>query len=150
MSPTREAAEVKWLAQLASMRDAVAELKLDENYRKKEEYGYGLFLDEEDFSGGSGGDDVWDIDSEEDDDDVDDGYSTNLPDSLRNHDDSNAAEDGSYGKNWLRKSCVAFALRKSGLNANEMEDQIMALLASGNQGAVIPIPRTLTLNQFRR
>ena len=42
----------------------------------------------------------------------------------------------SYDREWLRKSCAAFASRRSGLNASDLEKQVVALLASDSQSRI--------------
>ncbi|KAH8802688.1 Sec63 Brl domain-containing protein [Xylogone sp. PMI_703] len=123
---TLDSAEAEWRSQVAAMRAALADLKLppkapDSDFLPPELKSLDINLeDEEDFTSGNSGDDVWDFisDSEEDD------YSTDSNDAL------NFTSTESYGQEWLTRKCVAFATRKQGLSANDLQEQIVALLAS--------------------
>lgn len=130
MSPFAEPTESQWLAQLASMRDAIAGLKLDRPDGTVPEYGHDLVLQDEEVTGGSSSDDIWDIFSEAEEDNYSsDSWNeegTSLPDAN--------ISDNAYGQVWLKSKCVTFADRKSGLNANELQDQVSALLASTMKG----------------
>ncbi|KAK5001861.1 hypothetical protein LTR28_012140, partial [Elasticomyces elasticus] len=54
-------AESQWLAQLTAMRAAIAELKLPQTNGTTQDYGKDIILDDEDFSGTSSGEDIWDL-----------------------------------------------------------------------------------------
>lgn len=117
-----DAAEAEWLAQLAAMRAALADLKLPSPQADGQTkiYGSDIDLNEDDFTSGNSGDDVWDFisDSEEDQ------FSSDMvPDAFD-------AEVGVYGPQWLRSKCILFAQRKQGLAAEDLQEQIMALLGS--------------------
>lgn len=127
MSPSFQSAQSQWLAQLASMRAAIEELKLNQVDSNTQSYGCDLLLDDDDLTGCSGSDDVWDILSEEEDE-----YSSDHLDG-----EEKAHFDGDidrYGDEWLRSKTVAFASRRSGLDPHELEEQIIALLASDSKG----------------
>src|SRR5690242_2614610 len=123
---TLDSAEAEWRSQVAAMRAALADLKLppkapDSDFLLPELKSLDINLeDEEDFTSGNSGDDVWDFisDSEEDE------YSIDSNDAL------NFTSTESYGQEWLTRKCVAFATRKQGLSANDLQEQIIALLAS--------------------
>lgn len=125
MSPSAvESAEAQWVAQLAVMRDALADLKLptaQTNNGQGSHYGSDIDFDDEDTSGNSG-DDVWDFISDDDDDQ----YSSDLIDG---HDITTTSNTG-YGPQWLKSKCVGFASRRQGLAPEDLQEQIMALLAS--------------------
>jgi antiviral helicase SLH1 len=121
MAPTATgSAEAQWIAQLTAMRAALADLKLPNSDLRP--YGADTDLDDEDFTSGNSGDDVWDFisDSEEE---------LSSSDLFDDHTVGEAhAED--YGPQWLRSRCIGFASRKQGLSAEDLQEQIMALLAS--------------------
>ena len=127
MAPaTLDSAEVQWQAQLAAMKAALADLKLPEKTTHGGEvgsYGSDIDFDDEGFTSGNSGDDVWDFigDSEED------LYSSDL-----NEDLTPESETEGYGPQWLKSKCIGFASRKQGLSGEDLQDQIMALLASGS------------------
>lgn len=133
MSPAAESAESQWLAQLAAMREAIAGLKLEQPNGSVQEYGHDLLVDDDDLTGDSGKDAIWDIFSEEE----DYVYSSDLLD----EDDENLPGEGTFGDkhglDWLRSKCVAFTSRKSGLDASELHEQLLALLESDMRGMLI-------------
>ncbi|MCJ1382493.1 hypothetical protein MMC17_005606 [Xylographa soralifera] len=120
-----ETAQSQWLAQLASMRQAIAELKLDKTSSTDPSYGQDLLVDD-DLTGGSGSDDIWDILSEEE----DDGYSSDLLDELREPLNNGHINGVSRGLEWLGMRTTSLAGQKSGLDAQELQGQILAMLAS--------------------
>ncbi|EPE24285.1 P-loop containing nucleoside triphosphate hydrolase [Glarea lozoyensis ATCC 20868] len=115
-----DSAEARWQTQLANMRAALADLKLPQN-NGDTLYDSDVAFEEEDFTSGNSGDDVWDFisDSEED------VYSS---DSNGDHDPP--IPNGSYGPQWLRSKCLLLSSRKQGLRGEDLQEQIMALLAS--------------------
>ncbi|KAH0556380.1 hypothetical protein GP486_005698 [Trichoglossum hirsutum] len=100
------------------MRGALAELNLsqqnDSNRSETKQYGQDILLDDKDFFSANGYDDLWDYTSDEED------YSS---DYIGN------ADGVVYGMEWLRERCQDFAERKAGLDARELEEQIVALLS---------------------
>lgn len=127
MSPSVQSAQSQWLAQLASMRAAIEELKLNQVDSNIQSYGRDLLLDDDDLTVGSGSDDIWDILSEEEDD-----YSSDPLDGEEKAHSSGDSDE--HGNDWLRLKTVAFACRRSGLDPHELEEQIVALLASDSKG----------------
>lgn len=130
MSPSADTAASQWLEQLAAMRAAIAELKLPQtNGDAKDvpgEQDYGL--DDEDLSPASGSDDIWDLISDEDDYDFSDD-SLEPPPTFQQEDFGEpTAAIGTKG--WLRDCCVDVSSRGSGLDADTLEQQITAVLAS--------------------
>ncbi len=125
MSPaTFDSAEAEWQTQFAAMRAALAELQLpDKTIDSQTDY-YGSDIDfdeEEDFSANSG-DDVWDFI-----DGTDEAYSSDG----NNYTPEEPTEPtNGYGPQWLKGQCILFASRKHGLSAEDLQEQIMALLVS--------------------
>ena len=112
------------------MQEAIALLRIDDENHDSSGYGPDIVIDDEDFTGGSGSEDIWDIISEEEDD-----YSSDYLENS-NHPDDALREPG-FNRNWLSQKAFGFASRKSGLNATELEQQIVALLASDSHGICI-------------
>jgi antiviral helicase SLH1 len=129
MSPTAlDSAEAQWQTQLAAMRAALADLKLPPKSANGEfnTYGFEFNFDEDDeFTSSSSGDDVWDFisDSEKD------VYSSDPNENLIPDASANVNSQG-YGPQWLNSKCVGFAAKKQGLSGDDLQEQIMALLAS--------------------
>ena len=126
-----EDAQSQWLAQLASMREAIAELKLDTSGKMDYAYGHDLVLDDEDLTAGSGTDDIWDKSGGEEEDDD---YSSDLleiSEEIHTNGDSNGV---SYWKAWLHAKTAVFTGRRSGLDAGQLYEQVLALLASDSRG----------------
>ncbi|KAE8442105.1 hypothetical protein EG329_003863 [Mollisiaceae sp. DMI_Dod_QoI] len=124
MSPaTLDSAEAQWQTQFAAMRAALAELKLPENANNVEldSYGSDVNLDDDDFTSGNSGDDVWDFISETE----EELWSSDLNDDLTP--DSEGVE---FSSRWLKTKCEGLAARKQGLSAGDLQEQIMAILAS--------------------
>lgn len=110
--------EAQWLAQLATMRAAIRELKLPP--RQDEIYGADLLneISSEDDSE----DDIWEV--------------------LSELDESPPSEDGflesngfssipkSYNQDWLRQTCQQFAQSRAGIDAEDVYQQILSVLAS--------------------
>lgn len=125
-------AEAEWRAKFEAMRAAVAELNLppastDATNGTDIEYN-----DDDDFTSGNSGDDVWDF-IEESEGDV---Y-TSEP----NEEEIPEPTTG-YGLQWLRSKCIGFASRKQGLSGEDLQEQIMALLVSDS--VVEELQSTLT------
>lgn len=123
MSPAvLDSAEARWQTQLAEMRAALADLKLAPPNADTIPYGSDIEYDEdEDFTSENSGDDVWDFISDaEDDYDSSDINEDQIPD----------ASGAGYGPQWLKGKCLMFASRKEGLSGEDLQEQIMVLLAS--------------------
>ena len=114
--------QAQWLEQLATMRKAIAELNLPAEAEKAPAYGDDIEFDDDDFSGTASGEDIWDIISDEYEDD----YSS---DHLEQVQESSSASSA-YDQRWLTKRCEAVAQRSSGLDAGALKDQILAILSS--------------------
>ncbi|KAI9786247.1 MAG: hypothetical protein M1839_007658 [Geoglossum umbratile] len=120
--------ESQWLAQLAAMRTALAELKLPSRRDAQdadagEKYGLDVLTDSEDLSSASGSDDLWDYISDEPDDGGESEYRVD-----------SVGGGLMYGVEWLREKCEKFTEKKAGLDAKELEEQILALLRFGGDG----------------
>jgi antiviral helicase SLH1 len=130
MSPTAlDSAEAQWQTQLAAMRAALADLKLPAKspYGESSTYGSEFNFDEDDdFSSGNSGDDVWDFISDSEGDVYSDPSNDMIPEVSA---DANA---GGYGPQWLTSKCIGFAAQKQGLSGEDLQEQIMALLASAS------------------
>ncbi|TGO11321.1 hypothetical protein BTUL_0112g00110 [Botrytis tulipae] len=128
MSPsTLDSAEVQWQAQLAAMKNALAELNLPPSSTNGETKSYDIdvdFDDDDEFTSGNSGDDVWDFISDEDDDFSSSDVNDDFP-SL-----SDSAGAGNYGPQWLKSKCMEIAQRKQGLSGNDLQEQIIAILGS--------------------
>ena len=129
MSQELENAHSQWLAQLSSMRKAIAELQLDKSFGAGQEYGHDIVLLDDELTGGSSSDDIWDVISEEEDYEYS-SDSLEVPESP-----SNGITDGmGRGVEWLRSRTTSLANQKSGLDANELQEQIIALLVADSSG----------------
>jgi len=117
--------EAEWVAQLSAMRAALAELKLPSTKSDAYEQQYGgAAMDFDDVSDSlNSGDDVWDFISDAEEDE----YSGDLADA---GEPSASLGGGGYGQQWLQRKCTDFVSRKSGLSADDLREQISALLAS--------------------
>jgi antiviral helicase SLH1 len=127
MSSAVEEAQAQWLQQLQAMRKAIAELNLPADAAKAPAYGHDIdFDDEDDFSGTASGEDIWDIISDE----YDEEYSSDHIDQLTHLPNSNNAYDGQ----WLAAKCSQVARSTSGLDAGALQDQISAIVSSDSNG----------------
>ncbi|RYP91232.1 hypothetical protein DL770_002624 [Monosporascus sp. CRB-9-2] len=120
-SSSMSEAEAQWRAQFAAMKTALAELKLPgkspahETDRRTE-----FDLDDEDFTSGNCGDDIWDFIS----DDEEDLYSS---DSI----ETNGQVGGEpHGLAWFTKKCSAISAKKDGLSPDAFQAQILEVLGS--------------------
>lgn len=125
MSPSVEDAQAQWLEQLATMRKAIAELNLPANGQVSPAYGHDIDFDEDDFSGTASGEDIWDIISDEYEDEYSSDHLDYIPD---------AQEARAYSHQWLADKCFHVAQRSSGLDAGALKEQISAILASDSNG----------------
>ncbi|GAB7322700.1 hypothetical protein MBLNU13_g03597t1 [Cladosporium sp. NU13] len=130
MSPSADTAASQWLEQLAAMRAAIAELKLPQTNGEAKDASYDddYGLDDDDLSPASGSDDIWDIISDEDEDD----FSEESLEPAFAHQQAEPEEASSSvgSRGWLRNCCVDVSSRGSGLDADTLEQQITAVLAS--------------------
>lgn len=127
MSPSLETAESQWLSQLTAMRQAIAELKLDDQSNNKDQaYGRDIAGDDDDLTGTSGSDDLWNAFSDE----TDSSYSSDMLDGIEDASPGLDASEHPWGHGWLRSKCLGIADRKFGLDAEALQQQLSAMLAS--------------------
>lgn len=119
-SSALESAQAQWLERLDAMRKAIAELHLPPDAEGDSIYGDDLHLDDDDLSGTASGDDIWDVISDE----YEEEYSSDQLDYPTHEGDSK------YDQKWLAERCARIAQRGSGLDAAALKDQILAILAS--------------------
>lgn len=124
-------AETQWLAQLGAMRAALADLKLPQKDESTTMYGEGVWTDEEDFSEPTSGDDIWDLIGEEEDESSSDALD-GLEDDFAAH---NIDEDATTG-NWLRNKLTGIASHGSGMNVDDLEQHVVAILGSDSSGTI--------------
>ena len=124
MAETVFQAESEWLAQMTAMRQAIAEMKLPPLQDRSKMYGADVVFDDE--SSDSLEDDIWDVDGELDEsppsDDLENGIN-GLATPYHKVEDTR-------DRSWLRYKCKSFAKLRSGMDAADLEGQIVALLAS--------------------
>ena len=130
MSPLLDEMESDWLTQLRSMREAIAELRLDQRNREGPIYGHDLVLDDGDVTGESGSDDVWDVWSDQEEEE-----SSDVPDSVDENAFASEVYESRHDREWLRSRCKILADTRTGLNAAQLEEQVSNLLASNVQGS---------------
>ena len=126
MSPPFADAEAKWLSQFAAMRQAISDIKFEETNGDVLSYGQDLHIEDDDLTAGSLSDDVWNVFSEEDEDD----YTSDILDGVDGIYSPNITTESEFGQKWLRNKCQNFAAKKSGLNAEELYQQLSVMLSS--------------------
>lgn len=126
MSPSLDNAQSQWLTQLTAMREAIAELKIPTDGEKGYTYGQDILLGDDELSGTASGDDIWDIISDE----WEDEYSSDHLDEV----DIVGLGQNVYDQTWLSRKCDIIAQRSSGLNGPALQEQIMAVLTSDING----------------
>ncbi|KAK3686849.1 putative steryl acetyl hydrolase mug81 [Vermiconidia calcicola] len=129
MPPSSDAAASQWLEQLSAMRAAIAELKLPQTNGDAAPYEYGqdIEIDDDDLSPESGSDDIWDLISDAEDGD----YSEESLEPPSQPVDGLNKEKRVFGdKEWLKRQCENISSRGSGLEAQALQDQIIAIVAS--------------------
>ena len=127
MSPSLEKAELQWLSQLTAMRQAIAELKLDDQSNNQDQaYGRDIVVDDDDLTGTSGSDDLWNAFSGE----TDSSYSSDMLDGIEDASPGLEASEHPWGHEWLRSKCLGIAGRKTALDAEALQQQLSAMLAS--------------------
>jgi antiviral helicase SLH1 len=117
MSSTSEA-EAQWLGQLAAMRAAIAELKLPPLQGQI----YGADLVDDISSEDDSEDDIWEVSSDHDE----------SPPSENGFPETNGSAPGknTYNQNWLLRRCQKFARSRPGIAAEDVNKQILSVLAS--------------------
>lgn len=133
-----------WLAQLAAMRQAVSELKLNRQDGQVKGYGHSIVVDDEDFSD-ENFDVIWDIFSESEEDERSSLTSNNL-ESPENERDQHGID---FSLGWLRNRCVALTNRTHRLDAGQLQDQLCLLLVSDMRSACLdPLSRQQDTHPF--
>jgi len=132
MSPaaTSAAEKSQWLAQLATMREAIRQLKLPvQTENNIAIYGQDLLLRPEDYNTPPKGDDLWDFVTQSDEDqEYNDAH-----DSVDN--ESKISEsNNTNGLIWLESKCAELARGHSGLDSWQLQEQIISLLSSKIHG----------------
>lgn len=124
------------MAQLAAMRQAVSELKLNRQDGQVEGYGHSIVVDDEDLSD-ENFDDTRDIFTGSEEDDRSSHTSNNL-EYPENERDQHGLK---FSLGWLRNQCVALTNRTHRLDASQLQDQLCLLLVSDMRGACLdPLP----------
>ena len=108
--------QTQWLSQLASMRQAIADLNLP---KPAEPFLDNLDIDEA-YSSPATVDDIWDIISSDDEttDDFDDINGVPL------------SPTAAYDQTWLEEKCTDLSIRKPGIDPTELAQHILAALAA--------------------
>lgn len=129
MSPSFETAESKWLEQMATMRAAIAELKLPTD-PSVEPYGQDLVVDDGELALGSGDDDIWDLLSDKSDD-------VQISGSLGSEQTADHFREAQlvFNEDWLAGQCKRVTETNSGLDATSLKGHVEALLASDSDEA---------------
>lgn len=115
----------QWLVQLAAMRQSILDLKLDEQDGRNQGYGKDLKVEDEDLTGQQIT--TWALFENEG------SCSPGIQGPPRHQDEQ---QQVSYDIEWLRDQCIAFAMRKTGLNAHVLQTRLCTLLASDQNGTI--------------
>ncbi|KAL1954519.1 hypothetical protein VTO42DRAFT_1079 [Malbranchea cinnamomea] len=127
--------QAEWLAQLAAMRQAVADLKAV----RPQDHGPAplsfdhadLALSDDDLSPDSSSDDIWDILSDDEDDDLSDVLDEVNGVALPGPENVDGGPPGhGYDRAWVERRCQDIAMRKQGLDAADLSAQIVDILAA--------------------
>jgi len=129
MSPAVEDAQAQWLEQLDAMRKAIAELNLPADTEKAPAYGDDLDFDDDDFSGTVSGEDIWDIISDEYEEEFSSDHLDQFPDGQ--------VGGEAYSQQWLAEKCSSVAQNGSGLDSGALKEQITAILSSDSNGEAL-------------
>lgn len=126
-SASATAAEAQWLAQVAAMKAAIADLKLPNGSTNGDN---ALFEEDDDFnlsSGSSDTHDVWDFisDAEIEELGLDSG---DLMDGIDELD-----HEPPYGPQWFTTKCMDVSIHRDGLPAETLQEQILQALRSSQQ-----------------
>jgi len=130
-------AAFEWLTQLKVLQESLAELKLAQFHNGGFSYGKDIVVDHDNLTEPSGGDDVWDYFTDDDEElqSSDESYEIDLlgnPQGVQN-----------YNLSWLAEKCQYLSIKQSGLNTQELQDQLSALLNSDLQSRLsLPTPST--------
>lgn len=132
MSPLLDSMESEWRAQLRSMREAIAELQLDQKNDGTKGYGHDIDLDRGDITGGSrsGSEEIWDVWSDEGETEE----SSDVLDSFGEGPPATNNVQTHYDRRWLQLRCTSLAKGKSGLDADQLVESISTLFESDMPG----------------
>lgn len=119
----------QWLVQLTTMRQSILDLKLDGQHGGIQGYGKHLVVDDEDLIGQQNT--IWDLFSQREENEDSCGLGSQGP--IRNQKEN---QQVNYDLKWLRNQCIAFTTRNTGLDAHILQNQLSALLASDQNGAI--------------
>ena len=111
------------------MREAIAELKLDQQNSEVKAYGHDIVIDDED-TRATGSDDLWSVWSDEEETEE----SSDSIDGVEQDAAESAFEGTAYGREWLRERCLTLASGNLGLDPGQLEEQLSVLLASDMEG----------------
>ena len=142
MSPSLKNTELEWLAQYAAMRKALAELSTVQPSINDNGYGHEIVLEYENLTGSSGSYDLWHMSS---DDELDAESSSNTFNNATNYPNGRPKSAYPYGQKWLGSKCLAFANSKPGMDAEELQQSLSAILASdltGLHARLLVLPET--------
>ncbi|KAI1265819.1 Sec63 Brl domain-containing protein [Xylariaceae sp. FL1019] len=120
MAVSMSDAEAQWRAQFEAMKSALADLKLPPQNSASVSADYDF--DDDEFTSGNSGDDVWDFISDTD----EDLYSSDFIE------ETNGVVDGesSGGASWFSTQCAALSAKKDGLSPDAFEAQILEIIGS--------------------
>lgn len=131
MSPTLEHTETEWLAQYAALRRTLAELRVEQPNSEAEGYGHDIVLEDEDHTGSSSSDDLWNMFG---DDEQDGEYSSDMLDGVTDSPNSKSKSAYPYEHEWLRRKCLALGSSNLGMDAEELQQKLSAILVSDMRG----------------
>ena len=123
-------ARQQWLNHFASMQETVAQTRLGQSSGMGQGYGHDIVIDDAGLAS-LRSDDLWSLFSKVEKEDEEGSHPSVYVERVpfeANH------TDFSFNHEWLRKKCSALTiLQNSGLDACQLEDQLLALLASNMQ-----------------
>ena len=124
---TLDSLEEQWTLQMKAMRNAIAQLNLSKTVDGDiQPYAHDLVLDNEVRLADSSGDDLWDLISEED----EESSSDDPVDSPRAVNAHRGINGFAHDAEWLTSVCLQVAANKSGLEAEELKQQLSSALTS--------------------
>lgn len=117
----------QWLGQLQAMRTAIAELRLTaQNLDNGIPYGQDIVINDSSSATASEEDDVWDFISDRDERPSSSSDEFDIADA----DVEPVAKGSSYDSRWLAAMCDDVSQRTSGLDSQELQERISAVLSS--------------------
>ena len=131
MSPSLADTESKWLTQYAAMRQTLAEVRIEQLDDKGVGYGDDIVLEYENVTGSTSSDALWEM---FDDDEQDTEYSSDELNGIIDLPDNNSETAHSRGQEWLRSKCLAYTSSRPGVDGEELQQRLIALLASNIRG----------------